>query len=606
MLNIIKASAGSGKTFTLAKEYITLLLGHTDNNGKWVLNDPKRTSNAHKRILAITFTNKATEEMKSRIVAELLMLADKPADSNYIADLKAKYRASEQQISDTARRALVDLLFNYSDFNISTIDSFFQVILRMFARDVELVDDFNVEMEDDYVISVGIHNLINSLRAGEGTDNGIRQLHSWLLKSIQNKIDEKQGWNVFNIDAGTQNSYSEKLSLKAIANILKTEGFKLRKKEIIDYLSDFSKIKAFQGELSHKISDFENQLRDSASQFNAAVGKINGFDASRNLSDRDGESFLFAIRRIEQGDFNLDKFLRRPDISGEIKKTPKISEAVRRDAEDKLRPIFDAVQRDLRKLKALKSVRNNIYALGLLGNISKNVEQFRAENEIILLSDTNDLLKRIITEDDAPFIYERIGMMLSNYLIDEFQDTSRMQWENLHPLLSESLSHNNANLIIGDEKQSIYRFRNAEPELLQKEVNSQLGKFVNSSSLDTNYRSSEVVVKFNNAFFSILSQKLTDMQFQTVEDTYQNIVQKVAPTKVGSGGYVRIEQFKKIDDGLSNAQSIKAQMLDRTIDIIHDIIARGYRQRDILVLVDKNDLGTEVIESLKVMRTCRK
>ncbi|MGN0230997.1 MAG: UvrD-helicase domain-containing protein, partial [Muribaculaceae bacterium] len=536
--------------------------------------------------------------MKSRIVAELLLLADKPAESNYIADLMAKYHASEQQISDTARRALVDLLFNYSDFNISTIDSFFQVILRTFARDVELVDDFNVEMEDDYVISVGIHNLINSLRVGEDTDNGISQLRSWLLKSIQNKIDEKQGWNVFNIDAGPKNSYSEKLSLKAIANVLKTERFKLQKKEIIDYLSDFSKIKAFQEELSHKISDYESNLRKYASQFNAAVGKINGFDASSNL--RDGsESLMQAIGQIGHGDFNINKnFLKKTDISGEIKQRPKISDAVRNDAENQLRPIFDAVQCDLRKLKALKSVRSNIYALGLLGNISKNVEQFRAENEIILLSDTNDLLKRIITEDDAPFIYERIGMMLSNYLIDEFQDTSRMQWENLHPLLSESLSHNNANLIIGDEKQSIYRFRNAEPELLQKDVNSQLGKFVNSSSLDTNYRSSEVVVKFNNAFFSILSQKLTDMQFTTVNDTYQNIVQNVAPSKVGSGGYVRIEQFTKKDDGLSNAQSIKAQMLDRTIEIIHDIIARGYRQRDILVLVDKNDLGTEVIESI--------
>ena len=601
MLNIIKASAGSGKTFTLAKEYITLLLGHTDNNGKWVLNDPKRTSNAHKRILAITFTNKATEEMKSRIVAELLMLADKPAESNYIADLKDKYLASEQQISDTARRALVDLLFNYSDFNISTIDSFFQVILRTFARDVELVDDFNVEMEDDYVISVGIHNLINSLRAGSDTDNGIRQLHSWLLKSIQNKIDEKQGWNVFNIDAGTQNSYSEKLSLKAIANILKTEGFKLRKMEIIDYLSDFSKIDAFQRELSQKISGYERELQNYASQFNAAVGKINGFDASRNL--RTG--FMKAIGQIESGDFNISKdFLKKTDISGEIKQSPKISDAVRADAENQLRPIFDAVQRDLRKLKALKSVRSNIYALGLLGNISKNVEQFRAENEIILLSDTNDLLKQIITEDDAPFIYERIGMMLSNYLIDEFQDTSRMQWENLHPLLSESLSRGNGNLIIGDEKQSIYRFRNAEPELLQKGVNSQLGAYVNSSSLDTNYRSSEVVVNFNNAFFSILSQKLTDMQFPTVKDTYQNIVQKVAPTKVGSGGYVRIEQFVKgKDDGQSNGQSINAQMVDRTIDIIRDIIARGYRQRDILVLVDKNHLGTEVIESIMSTQT---
>ena len=184
-------------------------------------------------------------------------------------------------------------------------------------------------------------------------------------------------------------------------------------------------------------------------------------------------------------DFNISKdFLKKTDISGEIKQSPKISDAVRADAENQLRPIFDAVQRDLRKLKALKSVRSNIYALGLLGNISKNVEQFRAENEIILLSDTNDLLKRIITEDDAPFIYERIGMMLSNYLIDEFQDTSRMQWENLHPLLSESLSRGNGNLIIGDEKQSIYRFRNAEPEVGAlyygevKRVISNLGAFV--------------------------------------------------------------------------------------------------------------------------------
>ena len=196
MLNIIKASAGSGKTFTLALEYITLLLGEKTENGSLRLYSAKRKREYHRHILAVTFTNKATEEMKQRIVKELAILAGmRDEKSNYLETLCDRFNATEDDVRKAAKRALTELLFDYSNFNVSTIDSFFQIILRTFAAEVDLPYDYDIELNDDYALSVGVHDFLNLIRSDR---KKYSQVISWLKTYVTAQVQSgEKNWNPF-------------------------------------------------------------------------------------------------------------------------------------------------------------------------------------------------------------------------------------------------------------------------------------------------------------------------------------------------------------------------------------------------------------------------
>lgn len=582
MLNIQKASAGSGKTYTLVKEYIMLLLGYKDENGVNRLHSNK-VREAHRAILAVTFTNKATNEMKQRIVQELAVLSSrrKVSESPYVRDLCGYFNTTEEDLSKVAEKALWELLHDFTSFNISTLDSFFQNILRTFAREAEVTYSYDIELHDEYAVRVGVNSLVSSLSRNSGKEN--RQLHNWLKLYMRNQVEKGNGWNIFSDSSGLFN----------LAKQLNTELFKRHREELKEYLSDKERLSTFQKELSVKIDSSIKQKYEVAVMFRNLLdecalpldglnknGHINGFT---KITDKEDISLPPGFYKINEDCGNwFKKAVARPeDLSYDfVQQIIKFAERIYEI--EMISATYDAM-------------RQNLFALGLLGDIDKNIENFRKENDLILLSDTNELLKKIISEEDTPFIYERVGIWLKHFLIDEFQDTSKLQWVNMKPLLSESLANSHESLIIGDEKQSIYRFRNADPSLLQDQVFIDFkGRIANSDTIDrcsTNWRSAENIVKFNNTLFSLLPEIIEqDCSSPKISKTYSNVIQLIASKKKG---YVKIEFVDNEDDKKWNEV-----VLERIPHIVSDCLNRGYRQQDIAILVNRNDEGASVIDSL--------
>ncbi len=584
MLTVYKASAGSGKTYTLAYEYVKLVLGYKDKStGKYRLN--LNPQNPHHSILAITFTNKATEEMKRRIVKELAILAEVPSvgdeTSPYLNDLITLFECTREQLKSTAYNVLTQLLFDFTFFNVSTIDSFFQNVLRTFAFEVELDGDYEVELNDSYAISMGLNEVFNAI--SYRNDDESRLMADWIKRFMMQKINDGSGFNILN--------RKSKLfgNLLTFVGKLCDEQFKKHSDALVEYLGDHTRIIKFEDGLVTQISKLRNSVKSTAQEALKAVD-----DAAVDVAGITS-NVRNPLMRWSQGEIKEPNATCMKVADGEssaftkayLKKNqvPESVEAVIGNAISKIAAIF-------KQLSFLQLLRGNIYGLGLIGDTMKFVKEFREKNNLILLSDTNDLLRKVISEDDAPFIYERLGVRLQHFLIDEFQDTSRLQWENLSPLVSESLSNDNDNLIIGDEKQCIYRFRNSDPSLLRTQVSNEFGRHVYERGIhikdNTNWRSSAEVVKFNNTIFTALAVVLG------VEEVYSNVTQQVSAKHVDHHGYVkfqRIEEGESKEDKLKKAFEIMAADIKRQID-------SGYQPRDIAILVRDGKDGEQVIEFL--------
>ncbi|MGN1245454.1 MAG: UvrD-helicase domain-containing protein [Muribaculaceae bacterium] len=587
MLNIIKASAGSGKTFTLALEYITLLLGETTEDGSLRLYKGKRKREYHRHILAVTFTNKATEEMKQRIVKELSILAGlRKEKDNYLDTLCARFNASVDEIRAAAKRALTELLFDYSNFNVSTIDSFFQIILRTFAAEVELPYDYDIELNDDYALAVGVHDFLNLLRSDS---TNYTQVLGWLNNYVNAQLQSGEAnWNPFkagNSQASNQQFPANKSdSLFSIAGIINKEIFRKVHNEMSTYLTDNrGSLMQFQTKLEARSEELLSDIRSLIARTYQLI--------STNYPDDVKKSGCVAswISKSTDKDFipdwdNMENFRRYAnDGASNYRTSKKIDESVIRQLDMEINGNGKEIIARIDEFCLLKAVLQNIYKLGLLAYINRCVNDFRNENNLILLSDTNSLLNDIIGEDDTPFIYERIGTSVNNFLIDEFQDTSELQWHNMEPMLRNSLGNGYFNLIIGDEKQCIYRFRNSDPSLLQSKVGNELQQWVNpSTDKNRNWRSTPNVVKFNNTFFTHLAKKLN------LSNIYANVVQLYKPNQAIEG-YVKITMLDKL---------LVEDVINRTINLICDIIDRGYRQSDIAILVDRNAQGATIIQEI--------
>ena len=585
MLTIYKASAGSGKTYALAYEYIKLVLGYKDKStGEYRLKQNPRE--AHHAILAITFTNKATDEMKRRIIKELAILAEVPAvgdeKSPYLNDLLTLFGCTREQLKTTAHEVLTELLFDFTFFNVSTIDAFFQTVLRTFAFEVELEGDYEVELNDSYAISVGLNEVFNAISYGEGESSKL--LAEWIKRYMMQKINDGSGFNFFNRKSSLFNN------LLSFVGKSCDEQFKKHSDELVEYLSDHSRIIKFEDCLKTQVGKIKNSIKSTAKGVFDVVE-----DAQLDISGIASNVRNPLARWMVGGEIKEPNPTCLKVASGEssaftkayTKKNP-----VSTDVEEYIAAAINKIAALIPQLGFLQLLHRNIYGLGLIGDTMKFVKEFRENNNMILLSDTNDLLRRVISEDDAPFIYERLGVKLQHFLIDEFQDTSRLQWENLSPLVSESLSNDNDNLIIGDEKQCIYRFRNSDPSLLRSQVSTDFKRQVKERGIhikdNTNWRSSAEVVMFNNTIFSALASNLG------VGDVYANVTQQVAPKHVNHHGYVK---FQRIAEGESKEDKLNKAFGIMTEDIKRQL-ASGYSPRDIAILVRNGKDGQNAIDYL--------
>lgn len=591
MIIINKASAGSGKTYTLVKEYLIMLLGKKTEGGNYILD--KHPNDNHRYILAITFTNKATEEMKSRIVETLDVLASNPDESPYITDLTTMLGASKDDISKSAGIAERQMLEDYTNFNVCTIDTFFQKILRTFAYEVNLSSNYGVELNDEYVVELGVNNLKTRLHDESGKKN--KSLSHWLWMFVQDSIKNGSSWDVF---YKPKSKKTVDNSLYNFAKVLTNEVVKKNSKQLFDFLADPKNIQAFNVALNSGISNLIPKVKECVSNI---YELLKGPDIKANnyftkfLDALNNSANPFLIK-------DLDKKVEKKiaDQSFVNKNSAKVNES--------------AICLYLEQIKdygtvyaSYKKILDLTYQLGLLGDINASMQDFANENNTILLSGTNDIVKRIIDGCETPFIYERIGMYLHNFLLDEFQDTSRMQWENLLPLVRNGLANGHDSLIIGDVKQSIYRFRNSDPQLLH----SQLAVDFSNDSIkynkgrSINWRSARNIVHWNNAFFQFLSKALN------MDEFYADVEQDVSPKNMSLPGHVvvarrEIPDKKKDTDGSNdsktesndNDSTFKEWATEKMIVDLQSLLARGFKQKDIAVLSNTNQEGQLVISRI--------
>lgn len=515
-LLVYKASAGSGKTFTLAVQYIKQLIEDT---------------HAYRRILAVTFTNKATAEMKKRILEQLFGLASglKSSDS-YLAELLKATSKNETEIRRAAREALTNIIHDYSRFRIETIDSFFQSVMRNLARELELGANMSVELNNADVLSDAVDAMIEKL------DRRSPVLY-WLLEYIEERIADDKRWNVSS-------------EIKGFGRNIFDEGYVEKGAGLRKRLADPTFIPTYRKQLQDIRQEALEEMKGFNEQF-LGVLEVNGLTPSDLKNGSRGIGSYF--NKIGNGylgsdvrNATVEKCLESED--NWTTKTSAYRDTIRSLAASELMPLLRTAE-DFRP-------KNNILVnscdlslrylnnLRLLANIDEEVRLQNQMHNRFLLSDTNALLHGLIREGDASFVYEKIGTTIDTVMIDEFQDTSRMQWENFHLLLEESLAQKEGSLIVGDIKQSIYRWRNGDWKILAG-LNEDKTLRVRECTLGTNWRSEARIIHFNNEIFTaacnVLNQRYEDEMGEPciqLQNAYSDVRQQTA--KKEEKGYVKL------------------------------------------------------------------
>ncbi|MCH5228513.1 MAG: UvrD-helicase domain-containing protein [Muribaculaceae bacterium] len=623
MLKIQRASAGSGKTYALAKNYIINLIAFKNNEGKWQIRNQRQIEDAIQHILAITFTNKATNEMKQRIVNNLSLLGkatninDSDKDSidkiPYLKEFIDLLGVSCHRIGVAATIALQTILNNFSHFKISTIDSFFQEILRTFTYETNINDAYQLELDSVFVADEALDAAIHEL---DTNPNKMGNASFWLKTLMAEEAQKSQRWNPFNKNSASISIYSR---IRNALFQLESENFKEVKDKIDLFFDDQSK--------SLQLIDFYHLLKKKAlderrallQRIKNAHSQVNSFILTNDLSNTElSASFLSHLAKIENLSINDEISFVYNKIILDQSVFKKKFRVTGHPLDYMALELYDLIEEW--KNPSPDSFYKNwlIYGelvpyLGLILEVRDFMTKVLDNNNRIQLSDTGYILKKIIGEDDAPFIFERLGNRIESYLIDEFQDTSKLQWEVIKPLLSEGLAKNNDSLIIGDPKQSIYRFRNADHTLITSTVPNEFPahELAGISVEDnTNWRSAANIVKFNNYFFKVLANAIAGLSKEKGNkydflDLYSNVVQ--FPHYSENNGYVEVRFFQKPDKESSNSLSdtddlgkdwFEKEALKNIGPLIQSILERGYTQEDIAILVNTNEKGKNVVQAL--------
>lgn len=476
-LAIYKASAGSGKTFLLVGEYLRMLFAN-----------PR----SYKNILAVTFTNKATAEMKERILKELAYLAS-GGKSKY-PELIETYK-SDQLISDKAGRILKLILHDYSRFSVMTIDSFFQRVIRSFAREIRLNASFKTEIDNKQPLEDAVDLLFQEI------DTNVL-LKSWMVQFLEENLEEGRSWDF-------------KKELLKFGKEVEKEVFKANEQEFLDSLSSKEHLTAYIAEIKEMVSQIEERL-----VLNGKKGLEVIAAHGLNYDDLKGSKNSFAnlFNKLINKNFDpptktaleardqLENWYKKSDSQQRI---GQIEELYANGLNQLLKETIEVLNKESVRLNSAKAILKNIYPFGLLGNIALKIKEVLNENNTILLSDSGRMIGNIIEGNDTPFIYEKVGMIYRHFMLDEFQDTSRQQWTNFKPLLENALGSGYSSLVVGDVKQSIYRWRNGDWNLLEHQVASDLAhQITRELTLQHNWRSKKNIVDFNNTLFWQASEAL--------------------------------------------------------------------------------------------------
>ena len=559
-LLVYKASAGSGKTFTLAVEYIKLL----------ILN-PR----AYRQILAVTFTNKATAEMKERILSQLygIQIGDKDSEA-YLNRIKEETGKTELEIREAAGIALGFMLNEYSRFRVETIDSFFQSVMRNLARELELSPNLNIELNNAEVLSDAVDSMIEKL----GPTSPVL---AWLLDYINERIADDKRWNVSDeVKNFGRNIFDE-------GYIEKGEGLRQRLRNP-DTIKEYRKqLKALETEILEQMKGFYEQFE----------GELEGHALTADELKNGSRGIGSYFRKLNNGILSND--IRNATVekclddakNWATKTSPRYTDIIDLANSSLIQILEDAEKLRSKNNLLLNSCRLSLQHLNkvqLLANIDEEVRQLNHDNNRFLLSDTNALLHQLVKDGDSSFVFEKIGTNIRNVMIDEFQDTSRMQWGNFKLLLLEGLSQGADSLIVGDVKQSIYRWRNGDWGILNG-LNDRIEHFpIKVKTLATNRRSETNVIRFNNHIFTAAVDYLNGVYKQQLgkdcddlQKAYADVVQE-SPRSMQKG-YVKAT-FLEPDE---THDYIEQTLISLGEEVEH-LLSSGIRLNDIAILVRKN------------------
>ncbi len=568
MLQILKASAGSGKTYRLARKYIELLLESRDRF-------------AYRHILAVTFTNKATDEMKGRILKELHVLATNPAESGYHDHFVPSVFPSDADIRKKAQTVLSDMLHDYSAFAVSTIDRFFQQTLKAFSREIGQFASYQVELDKDSLVAESVDRILDSLTE---EDSG---LLSWLTDNVLEQIE--QGGR-----------YSMDANLLEMAKRLKSpQRMEVLEKTGIDPDKEYPKEKLMEIRTSCRriMADFRAEVRAKAC---AALDIIEQAGVNPADSNRGFMKALYSYREMDDNDdvtAPSDSFMTKAKDSDQWfakSKSAKLLPLVFPYLEAPLEDFCNLFGKEFKVYNTASILDGQLYGLGVAGELNRTFRELMKEKNVLCIDDSNTILRDIIDGSDAPFVYEKLGVRYENFLLDEFQDTANVQWNNFSPLLHESDSKGGDNLIVGDVKQSIYRWRGSDWKLLNETVP---GEFVEHEEevLDANFRSLRNVVNFNNLFFKSAAGILDGMNGHKdggpLSDIYSDVAQKTREEKLEEQG----RSIKRKPAGnVSLTFCEKDNELDKVLDAVAEAVDHGARLSEIAVLVRSNAIGESV------------
>jgi ATP-dependent exoDNAse (exonuclease V) beta subunit len=566
--SIYDASAGSGKTYTLVKEYLKIILSSPKND-------------AYRNILAITFTNKAVHEMKSRIVGNLSEFAKddpSPKAADLMEDLSRDTGLSIIKIKTKSQQIIKHLIHNYAAFDISTIDKFTHKVIRAFAHDLNLPMTFEVTLDTENLLVEAVDAII----AQAGEDETLTKL---LIEFTMEKTDDDKSWDISReiLDTGrlvlNENNRNEILHFQN-----KT-------------IEEFVEIKKKMQALCKELEETNEGLAMKAIEL---IDK-NGIDP-KSFSRG---TFPNHLQSIRDGKFNPKNktFHEFDDIA--INKTAK-DRALIENIIPELLQILKEVYQNFEKRDFYKAFLKNITPLSLLNTVSNELAKIQSEQNVLSISEFNAIIHREIQNQPAPFIYERLGERYRNFFIDEFQDTSEMQWQNLIPLIDNSLSgsddfgNKGTLMIVGDPKQSIYRWRGGKAEQFIELSKEDVAFFHHEKivkHLDTNYRSYSEVIEFNNAFFKLISAEFTNEDYK---DLYEN--HSFQNTNSKKGGYVNVSFLPIVEKNESVDEEEVVEKSDlyvlATLNTIREVVKQGFEYKDIVILTRKRDQGIAVANYL--------
>jgi ATP-dependent exoDNAse (exonuclease V) beta subunit len=568
---VYKSSAGSGKTYTLVKEYLKLALA-----------DPHRLNKAYKQILAVTFTNKAAAEMKERILTALKQIS--LLEKTYLAaDLQKELHISETELQARCQELHKNLLHQYADFSVCTIDSFVYRLIKRFSIDLQLPANFTVDTDEEAALWWAIDELLTNMKQN-------KLLQDLLLSYASEKVDEQKNWKI-------ENEIFELARPILISKKDTKEAALLGKVKLEDLLEIKKQLQESVRKTEHYLVSLSDKAYLTIAQKSISVSDFSYGD----------KGFFSYFRKIKDKIFG-DEDLKSTRVDAAIKEDKWYTGKAANSAIDGIKETLRSIYYDIESFREKnisayflhKLLLKNITALCVLNEIQELVLKYKQEKNIVFISEFNKTVSGFIQDEPVPFIYERLGDRYKHYLIDEFQDTSTLQWLNLLPLVHNSLAEGKFCMIVGDGKQSIYRWRGADVEQfvnLPKIKAAQHNKVIleQEQALETNYlekqlntnrRSCAEIIAFNNNLFQWLSATyLNEEHVKVYENSSQQAFSK-------QGGKITVSFIDK------DAEEKDELVLQQTLSLVQDALANTYTYSDIAILTRNNRHGSVLAQFL--------